>query len=528
MRISFKSDWLNPMLVRDLRQVLRSRVFTMVFLLLQCGMAFFVVLGVSSSEESEVSSILHTILWGGLIIFYFMLMPAIALSSLVPEFSDNRLDLLKLTQMSARSLMVGKWLSFCAQGAMVAVSLLPYMVLSYYSGGVELGSELGSMAAMLAASSLLIGVCLAVSSMNSRIVRGLLTLVFIFSFFGSFIGLSNVFMGRGGGGIGAFSMPIGNSGYFLAVAILGIIGSAALWLCMEFGAARLAPVSENHDTTQRLLLPLLCMFAFGFLAELDTRGGRTSFMIDGILAPMLVCVLILIVWILIQAMATEPSPYPDTYRFYMRGGAWRRWLGRLVLYPGWPSAVFLILVMTILFLGFGNLLLLQNRTYNFNFPNFFMYCFVIPAGLMFPQVIGVELRRTRLSPSNRYLFIVGICIIVMIGCLLFANVRGGASIQQFYLAFACLLPPNALLLLPTVDWDLPERYFAIGAAVATGLPTIIIGVKRAIQYWPTFTEVERRAAALNEEAKFAKTAPLFEAKVAAPVTTNSGLDKPTH
>ena len=125
MRLTLTSDWLNPMLVRDLRQVLRSRVFTLAFLLLQGGMAFFVVLGVSSSEAGEVSGILNAILWGGAdhLLFYGDAVPLH--SSLVPEFSDNRLDLLKLTQMNARGLMLGKWLSFCAQGAMVAVSLLP-------------------------------------------------------------------------------------------------------------------------------------------------------------------------------------------------------------------------------------------------------------------------------------------------------------------------------------------------------------------------------------------------------------------
>jgi len=78
-------------------------VFTLVFLLLQGGMSFFVVLGLTSSEEGSISAMLNGILWIGFdAVLYYP--PAVDCGrvAVAGVFRDGRLDLLKLTQMSAR------------------------------------------------------------------------------------------------------------------------------------------------------------------------------------------------------------------------------------------------------------------------------------------------------------------------------------------------------------------------------------------------------------------------------------------
>jgi len=256
MSFSLRFDHLNPMLVRDLRQGLRARIFTVVFLFLQGGMAFFVVLGLSSVEERSLSEMLNYTLWIGLTMFYIFGLPLVATSSLAPEFHDNRLDLLKLTQMNARTLMLGKWLSLVTQGWLVAVSVLPYIVLSYFFGSVDLASELARFGLMLEVSALLVGLGLAISGMNSKVMWGLVLILFlfllfqrgVFAFFLEGLGLNN---GR--------LMTL--SYYGDCALILALAGLPLLWLCLEFGAARLAPAAENHDTPQRLLLPLLLILS---------------------------------------------------------------------------------------------------------------------------------------------------------------------------------------------------------------------------------------------------------------------------
>ena len=48
---------------------------------------------------------------------------------------------------------------------------------------------------------------------------------------------------------------------------------------------------------------------------------------------------------------------------------------------------------------------------------------------------------------------------------------------------------------------MPEYYYAIAAAIFTGVPTVVIGLKRAVQHWAKFAELERRAIALNRSGR---------------------------
>ncbi|MGH8336011.1 MAG: hypothetical protein ACRETL_04135, partial [Gammaproteobacteria bacterium] len=146
------SDFLNPMLVRDLRQGLRSSRFTLAFLLLQICMAFFVTLGLISGQGSEVGRMLTHSLFIAFILFYILGLPMAATFAFWSEFSENRIDLLKLTQMSARSLVWGKWFSLFLQGLMVFLSMLPYLILTYFFQ-VDLPKEMLQLAVILGLSA---------------------------------------------------------------------------------------------------------------------------------------------------------------------------------------------------------------------------------------------------------------------------------------------------------------------------------------------------------------------------------------
>ena len=143
-------------------------------------------------------------------------------------------------------------------------------MLSYYSGGVEIGRELVTMGLMLAASSLLIGICLAVSSMNSRVIRGLLILLFIFGFFATFRGFANT-ISRGG--LGLFSIPLhrrrlccrGQS--FRRYRTRGVMALPGVWRRATGSGGE-----RNHDTPQRVLPAAFVFFAFGFLGLVALRN----------------------------------------------------------------------------------------------------------------------------------------------------------------------------------------------------------------------------------------------------------------
>jgi hypothetical protein len=336
------SDSLNPMLVRDLRQGLRSSRFTLVFLALHTGMAFFVVLGLLSGTGSDVARMLIQTLEMGLILFYILGLPMAATFALSSEFLDNRIDLLKLTHLSARSLVWGKWLSLVTQGLMVFASLLPYLILTYFFGSVDVPSVLESVVSLLAFSALLVAACVALSCFNNMIFR----IVLILGLLGLTMTILDSMNGQSNNQPLAHLLASIHADPGIAASLYLVAGAPFLWLVMEFGAYFLSPTAENHDTPQRLIL--FGLIAIAGLTMVFDLGYRGSF-VDTFLDRYFFLAGLLALWVLMFAAATNPSPYPDTYRSFMRFGLFGQFMGRVFLYPGWPSSAPFILLATAFF-----------------------------------------------------------------------------------------------------------------------------------------------------------------------------------
>jgi hypothetical protein len=395
--------------------------------------------------------------------------------------------LLRLTQLSARSLISGKWLSLCAQGWLVAVTLLPYIVLRYFVGGFDLAGEVEMLVLTLALSAVLVGICLALACLNSAVVRvisSILTIIFLFSL------ISSAPYRRTG-----FSLFAPSDAAIIA-ALLAVVGLPLLWLCLEFGAARLAPVAENHDTAQRWMVFLLFGLSFlghGYWSTSHSPGvgGPQFLMLFDIYAACLV------IWVLIQAAAEEPSPFPDTFRPFVRRGRVGRMFGRLALYQGWPSAVpFTILVAGMFFV--------EGTIYNLaDWGKLLTFCAMLPPAVLFPQVAGWSLRSTNLTPRSRY-------FLVMIGCLVYTValfIIGSVNRDSPALTLPiCLAPPPAWLLLWT-DYFAPGyattgghdyRAMAWTITMISSVPTLLAAILGASHYWPMFANLERRAQGVSQ------------------------------
>src|ERR1043165_446027 len=130
------------MLVKELRQGMRSRLFVISFLLVQAAMILVAVLGlyaaVNKEETSEVSGLFWAILGAPLLI----IMPMSGLGAVGNERKTNTLEPIFLTRLTARRILTGKWLALVAQTVLLVCAILPYAVLRYFLGGVDLGAEL--------------------------------------------------------------------------------------------------------------------------------------------------------------------------------------------------------------------------------------------------------------------------------------------------------------------------------------------------------------------------------------------------
>lgn len=312
------------MLVKELRQGMRSRLFVVSFLLLQAAMIFVAIIGLSTSAKQGETSAMTALFWTILGVPLVVIMPMSGLGAVGNERKANTLELIFLTRLTARRILTGKWLALVAQTVLLVCAVLPYAVLRYFLGGVSLGAELTVIALLLLGSAVLSGLAVGFSPQSSRLTRAFIAIsVFVGLQLFSRLLIPFGFMG------GPFGSSAGmNWRTCLSLAWIGFLG---LLLMLEFGASKIAPTAENHAASRRLIgLLVLCGVVI--------FQGRDLYS-----SPLWVCSLLLLGPICIGALCEPPSFVPSIYHPFVRFGGWGKLAGRL-LYPGWPSGVLFTMV----------------------------------------------------------------------------------------------------------------------------------------------------------------------------------------
>ena len=324
------ADWLSPMLVKELRQGVRTRVFVLMFIFLQCFMLLDLVLSLLVAASGLSTA-------GGSYFFWFMVavptllvIPMSGLNAIGSEIRGNTLELLFLTRLTAFRIVVGKWFALFAQSLLLICAVLPYLVLRYFMGGVNLASELLLLGAILVSSALLIAMAAGISSFPARIVRLLATIGSVVAFFTglSFFSTSMRY--------GRFSSSLPD---LVAIFIALICSTIVILLMLDVGAARIAPPAENHSAAMRFLACVGLLAAAVAQAFSHRFFGVTfgAFVVAAIVCTVAIC--------------EQPRAIPSLYRPFTRWG----WLGRMVgrfFYPGWHTGVLFLLAI---FAAFGAL-----------------------------------------------------------------------------------------------------------------------------------------------------------------------------
>ncbi len=328
------SDFLSPILVKELRQGLRARIFTTSFLLLQ-GMIMvsmtFGLFTVGVGGDPYEKEMFQFFFWSMVSIPVLFLMPLSAFGAIRSEQQKKTLELVFLTRLSAFRIVTGKWIAVVVQTILIAVAVLPYVVLRYFLGGIELWQDLAVLGMLLVGSAVLSAVAVAASAYASKLPRWLMILAVLFLLQTLPWVLMGVAMGSASGG--------GAPPARLILYLLGWIPLVIL-IVLQAGAARIAPPAENHPTRIRVL----ALIALGWAVLMKT-GARnatadvirlTTFLI---LAP--VC---------IYALCEPFRRIPSLYAPFARRGRFGRFLGAF-LYPGWPSGVLFVFLVVSLYLA---------------------------------------------------------------------------------------------------------------------------------------------------------------------------------
>ena len=450
------ADWLSPMLVKELRQGVRSRAFVSTFILLQAAMLLNVLIGLSNadSDGAEESTIFFWVLVGISVLF---ILPMSGLNSVGNEIKANTLELIFLTRLTALRIIAGKWLAVFAQAVLLVCAVLPYLVLRYFMGGVNLTAELIALATMLGASAVFSAVTIGLSPYQTRVVRGVLVVGFVFLIWGSAGPFLFGRVGMGG--------PLGWSRWLIVPVVACAV--ILLWLMLEVGASRIAPGAENHAAAKRTLAFAAFLTALGasFLP-----GGSNWFTVVAFLLAVGVCA---------AALCEQPRWIGSIYRPFAARGVYGRLLGR-VLYPGWFTGFWFT---TLVFVAFAALMAHQKMLDT------------LPACIRLISAFGtlilpVAITRFFFPKTDRpiviFFIVQVVCLVVTLLCGMLDSV-----LKTKLEDVSAFLPVSSLLHSASEVWTNLD-YRTISVTVVTALSWLVLAVLTVPSLGKT-SEIERHA-----------------------------------
>src|SRR4051812_33427848 len=133
-----KSDWLSPIVVKEVRQIVRSREFAFSFgasLVAALAVAFYgaasALAGATSGGATFVALMVCLTLLGMLVV------PIGAFSALRTERLEQTLELVTVTALSPRRVVAGKLMAQAVKLVTLFAAMAPFIAMSFLLGGVD-------------------------------------------------------------------------------------------------------------------------------------------------------------------------------------------------------------------------------------------------------------------------------------------------------------------------------------------------------------------------------------------------------
>lgn len=326
-------DWLSPMLVKELRQGIRSKVFMAAFFITQLLMILSVIFSLTLSgdgeDSSSAASFVSSLFWFMIAVPLLFLMPLRGFGSLFGEIKSGTMELVFLTRLSALRIAAGKWTALMVQTLLLVAAVLPYVLLRYFLGGVDVVDDLLGLFFMLLISGMLTAATLALSPYESRILRAFFGVGLIFGFLLLMGQVIQILVRSSLGSAGGWPA--------LGMVFLGVVVfvPAFIFLCLEVAASRIAPPAENHAIRKRLI-GIYMLLAAWVLILLGTDA-----------ALVLNFCLVLVTFVIFDALAEPQLFIRSIYKPFLRRGIlgrfWALWLT-----PGWVSASWFLVILTVI------------------------------------------------------------------------------------------------------------------------------------------------------------------------------------
>lgn len=136
------SDKLNPIVIKEARQAIKSRQFTVTFTLLLVFAVCWTALGVAF----QMPAVMHTPSGPSIVVGYYVILavpllvivPFVAFRSLAAEREDGTFELLSITSLAAIQVVLGKFASAILQMMVYFSALAPCIAFTYLLRGLDI------------------------------------------------------------------------------------------------------------------------------------------------------------------------------------------------------------------------------------------------------------------------------------------------------------------------------------------------------------------------------------------------------
>lgn len=168
---------MNPILVKELRQSLRSRWFEIIFLWLCASLTLITAIG-SAIDAPTGTTVLF---WIAIATTFHLLLPLRTIISASEDHQLGNIELIRITGISAEKLVSQRITALFANTLVLASIVLPFVVLRYFIGGIDLLNELQYLA-LLTLGAPVVGSVLFWIAVCGTIGRLFLATIFFFLF----------------------------------------------------------------------------------------------------------------------------------------------------------------------------------------------------------------------------------------------------------------------------------------------------------------------------------------------------------
>lgn len=278
------SDWLNPILVKETRQALKSRQFVATFFLMLVASwiisVFGIVLAGAGLEYRSLGRGFFSAYYFVLAIAIFAIVPFGTFRSLLGERDLHTWEVLSITTLKPRQIVWGKLLSSLVQVFIYYSAITPFMAFANLLKGIDVPTiAFVLVCSMVWSMALSMTVLTASTFGNQRAWQVFLMLaVLVGLLLDLFIVFNLVFTGSI-----AFELPFEEPGFWWAIGIAGSFIIAFCVLFLQIAISQLTFDADNRSTGIRLAATGIFCLALAWTAVFVGFSG--AFGLPSIPAP---------------------------------------------------------------------------------------------------------------------------------------------------------------------------------------------------------------------------------------------------